>query len=222
MSRNSVRFERRGGAQDEFVKIPLNYKSQLSFNPSSNHCKFSLARSSPILDSHQFLRIRTIAKINERGKQEFVNQSDPAQCGLPPRKYPSVRIGRSASTSRGEEIGRGEERRGVERRIGSPSNDVSPAVGDRFRRRKPRTSGNLITSRRSTALIRDLSRWTGRRAAKIEPALPPPPSKREREGRGTRTGKRVKLETKTLRAGQARDPFATITFYRLSWRVNCV
>lgn len=112
MSRNSVRFERRGGAQDEFVKIPLNYKSQLSFNPSSNHCKFSLARSSPILDSNQFLRIRTIAKINERGKQEFVNQSDPAQCGLPPRKYPSVRIGRSASTSR--EIERGKERSGEE------------------------------------------------------------------------------------------------------------
>lgn len=71
------------------------------------------------------------------------------------------------------------KQRGEERRIGSPPSDVSPAVGDRFRRRKPRASGNLITSRRSTALIRDLSRWNGRRAAKIEPALTPPP---EREG----------------------------------------
>lgn len=220
MSRNSVRFERRGGAQDEFVKIPLNYKSQLSFNPSSNHCKFSLARSSPILDSNQFLRIRTIAKINERGKQEFVNQSDPHNAVS---LLENIHRWGSVVPPRPREKS-GEERRGVERRIGSPSNDVSPAVGDRFRRRKPRTSGNLITSRRSTALIRDLSRWTGRRAAKIEPALPPPPPRRERgrEGRGTRTGKRVKLETKTLRAGQARDPFATITFYRLSWRVNCV
>lgn len=220
MSRNSVRFERRGGAQDEFVKIPLNYKSQLSFNPSSNHCKFSLARSSPILDSNQFLRIRTIAKINERGKQEFVNQSDSHNAVS---LLENIHRWGSVVPPRPREKS-GEERRGVERRIGSPSNDVSPAVGDRFRRRKPRTSGNLITSRRSTALIRDLSRWTGRRAAKIEPALPPPPPRRERgrEGRGTRTGKRVKLETKTLRAGQARDPFATITFYRLSWRVNCV
>lgn len=178
MSRNSVRFERRGGAQDEFVKIPLNYKSQLSFNPSSNHCKFSLARSSPILDSHQFLRIRTIAKINERGKQEFVNQSDSHNAVS---LLENIHRWGSVVPPRPREKS-GEERRGVERRIGSPSNDVSPAVGDRFRRRKPRTSGNLITSRRSTALIRDLSRWTGRRAAKIEPALPPPPPLEEREG----------------------------------------
>lgn len=184
MSRNSVRFERRGGAQDEFVKIPLNYKSQLSFNPSSNHCKFSLARSSPILDSNQFLRIRTIAKINERGKQEFVNQSDPHNAVS---LLENIHRWGSVVPPRPREKS-GEERRGVERRIGSPSNDVSPAVGDRFRRRKPRTSGNLITSRRSTALIRDLSRWTGRRAAKIEPALPPPPLEEREGGEGNTHG----------------------------------
>lgn len=184
MSRNSVRFERRGGAQDEFVKIPLNYKSQLSFNPSSNHCKFSLARSSPILDSHQFLRIRTIAKINERGKQEFVNQSDSHNAVS---LLENIHRWGSVVPPRPREKSK-EERRGVERRIGSPSNDVSPAVGDRFRRRKPRTSGNLITSRRSTALIRDLSRWTGRRAAKIEPALPPPPLEEREGGEGNTHG----------------------------------
>lgn len=192
----------------------INHTFRLTRHRKSNHRKkFSPAH--PIFSANEFLRIRfSNGRENKRTRKTFRIRKSIGSGTM--RLLENIhRWGSVAPTSRSKEIG-------GERRIGSPSNDVSPAVGDRFRRRKPRTSGNLITSRRSTALIRDLSRWTGRRAAKIEPALPLLPSRREREGWGTRTGKRVKLETKTLRAGQARDPFATITFYRLSWRVNCV
>lgn len=145
---------------------------RLTCHRKSNHRKKFSFSAHPILSCSrlQFLRIR-FSNENKRTRKTGIRKSiGSGTMRLPPRKYPSVRIGRFAK-----------QRNREERRIGSPSNDVSPAVGDRFRRRKPRTSGNLITSRRSTALIRDLSRWTGRRAAKIEPALPPPP-RREREG----------------------------------------